>query len=87
MCETNTRQRAPEQAAASTVEALAFSLRRGVGALKRNDVRWRLGDLNEDQLREMCKRLQRRDGRIAPPWPDADIEVLIEAWTTCHADG
>jgi hypothetical protein len=71
-------------AAASTVEALAYSLRAGVGVLSRKDVRQRLTALDENQLRAMCARLQRRNGRIAPPWPDADIDPLIEAWTACH---
>jgi hypothetical protein len=71
-------------AAQSTVAAVMFSLRLGPAALSRDDVQARLADVDETQLREMVVLLQKRDGRIAPPWSDAEIEKLIEIWTACH---
>jgi hypothetical protein len=71
-------------AAASTIEALAYSLRQGVCVLARPDVLRRLSELNENQLHEMIVRLQKRDGRIAPRWLDNEIEKLIETWAPRH---
>ena len=41
-----------------TVEALMYSLRRGVAALSEPDCQRRLADLNDDQMREVAIRLQ-----------------------------
>ena len=71
-------------AAQSTIDAVMYSLRSGVAALKRQDVRTRLATVDESQLRQMCALLGKRDGRIAPLWPDADIKTLIKAWVACH---
>ena len=71
-------------AAQSTVDAVTYSLRGGTAVLTRDDVRGRLADIAEDQLREMIVLLQKRDGRIAPRWEDGDIEKLVETWTICH---
>jgi hypothetical protein len=69
-----------DRAAASTVEALMFSLRRGgVGALARHDVQVRLSELLDlEQVREVCGRVQNFKQHIAPPWSEADVGLLIE---------
>jgi len=71
-------------AAQSTIDAVMYSLRGGAAVLARDDVQHRLAVIDESQLRQMIVMLQRRDGRIAPPWPDDDIKKLIETWTSCH---
>jgi hypothetical protein len=73
-------------AAQSTVDAVMYSLRGGTAVLTRDDVRDRLSAIADDQFREMIVLLQKRDGRIAPPWSDDDIRELIATWTQCHAD-
>jgi hypothetical protein len=70
-------------AAQSTIDAVMYSLRRGT-VLDRDDVQHRLSLIDETQLREMIALLQKRDGRIAPPWSDDDIEKLVETWTARH---
>src|SRR5262245_7017690 len=68
------------------VEALMFSLRsRGTGALKEGPTKRRLGDLNEQQLHEVCGRLQRLKPHIAPAWAPEQITALVDAWNRCHA--
>ena len=65
-----------------------FSLReRGTAALTESDARRRLGALSEGQLHEICARLQKLKPEIARPWANADVELLVEAWVTCHGDG
>ena len=69
-----------DRAAASTVEALMLALReRGTAALTEPDVERRLGALSESQLHEVCARLQKLRPEIARPWPDSDVERLVEA--------
>jgi hypothetical protein len=60
-----------DRAAASTVEALMFSLSSGAGALARPDVRHRLSQLNKEQLCEVAARLLKF---TAAGWTEADIE-------------
>jgi hypothetical protein len=67
-------------AAANTVEALCYSLRSGIGMLAHPEVRQRLSLLTEDQLRDVCTRMQRHKPPIAPPWSEADVEKLIAEW-------
>lgn len=69
-------------AAQSTVDALMYSLRSGVGVLSRSDVRQRLAALNEKQLRDVCTALQNR--KVAKSWTAADVEKLIETWMASH---
>ena len=73
-----------EPAAQSTIDAVMFSLRGGAAVLSRDDVHGRLAVIDENQLREMIAVLQKRDGQIAPRWPDEDIEKLVETWMACH---
>jgi hypothetical protein len=68
---------ADSAAAQSTVDALLFSLRSGTAVLSRQDVRRRLTDINENQVREICALLQKRE----PRWSDDELEKLLEAWT------
>ena len=66
------------RAAASTVEALMFSLReRGVQALDEPDTRQRLSQLSDDQLAEVGTRLQRLKPEIARAWSGDDVEALM----------
>jgi hypothetical protein len=68
----------PQRAAASTTEALMFSLRsRGVQALGEPDVVHRLAQVNDAQLREVAVRLQKLKPHIAPAWAPKDVEVLL----------
>lgn len=73
------------KAAASTVEALIYSLRSGIDALARNDVQERLGRTDEKQLHEICARVQSFKPHIAKPWTDDEAERLVTMWTTRHA--
>jgi hypothetical protein len=61
-----------------TFEALTYSLRKGIGALSRADVRARLAQLTEAELQETCGRVQR--GKVAAPWSDEEAKKLIATW-------
>jgi hypothetical protein len=65
------------RAANSTVEALAFSLRSGVGALKEPATRRRLLGLSDRQLLEVCARVRRYKPEIAPIWSDDDVNTMM----------
>jgi hypothetical protein len=71
----------------ATVEALMFSLRRGVGALNdpKTDNQRRLSELSEQQLREVCERLQNFKPNIAPAWPSEDVQKLVHIWRRIRA--
>jgi hypothetical protein len=62
------------------VEALMFSLRRGVGELTKPDTLRRLLGLNEQQLEAICLRAQEFRPEIAPAWSADDVDLLISAW-------
>jgi hypothetical protein len=66
------------RAANSTVEALAFQLRSGVGVLKEASVRRRLSELSDEQLVEIGARVQRHKPEIAPVWSDDDVDTLMQ---------
>ena len=68
--------RAPE----ATVDALMFSLRRGVGELTKPDTLRRLSGLNEQQLEAICLRAQAFRPEIALAWSADDVDLLISAW-------
>jgi hypothetical protein len=68
------------QAPAALVEALMYSLRRGVTELTRPDAQRRLTELAADQLEAVCLRVQAFQQRIAPAWSAADVDLLILAW-------
>jgi hypothetical protein len=62
------------------VEALMYSLRRGVGELTNPDSQRRLAALSEDQLQTVCLRVQTFQPNIAEPWSADDVDLLISAW-------
>jgi hypothetical protein len=72
------------RAARSTVEALMYSLRNGVGALARPDVLRRLSELSDAQLREVAVRVQKFEAHIAPAWTAENVRVLLAARSKVH---
>jgi hypothetical protein len=76
---------APEHLAASTVEALVFGLRDGLAALPKNPNRLRrLSELNAEQLRAVCERVQNFQTHIAPAWRPNEVKALIAIWSNRH---
>jgi hypothetical protein len=72
-------------AAASTVEALMFGLRDGLMAVSKNPDRLRrLSELNAEQLRAVCERLQDFKPHIAPAWRPNEVRALIALWSKRH---
>jgi hypothetical protein len=69
----------------TTVEALMFSLRDGVGALGRSATLRNLSELSDAQLREVAVRVQKFKPEIAQPWGSEDVKVLIAARSRVHA--
>jgi DNA-binding cell septation regulator SpoVG len=69
--------RAPE----ATVEALMYSLRRGINELTSPDAKRRLSELSEDQLRAVCERLRNFKPEIAPAWTPEEVEALTVIWS------
>jgi hypothetical protein len=67
--------------AESVVEALMFSLRRGVNELARPDTKRRLSGLSEDQLRAVGRRLQNFKPEIATAWTPEQVEALFIVWS------
>jgi hypothetical protein len=66
------------RAAASTVEALMWSLRtRRVAALKETDTPNRFKQLSDDQVIDVAERLQKLQPHIAKPWSDQEITELF----------
>jgi hypothetical protein len=72
-------------AAQSTIDALMYSLRSGTAALSREDVRQRLAALDENQMRDVCPRLQKRNPNVAKSWTSDEIECFVTAWAARHA--
>jgi len=70
--------------AASTVEALMYTLRAGGTALACPHARRRLSELSEAQLHEVCARLQRFLPRIARAWTPVEVELLVAIWVDLH---
>jgi hypothetical protein len=69
------------RAAASTVEALVYQLRRGGAELSNPNARRRLLELSEQQLHEVSTWLQKFMPHIARAWIPAEIEILVELWS------
>ena len=63
-------------AAALTIDALMYSLRRGVGALSNPKTLGRLAALDERQLLDVMVRLQKFNAEIAPAWTPEQVAVL-----------
>jgi hypothetical protein len=74
----------PARAAASTIEALMFSLRAGGVALACPHARRQLAELTETQLHEVCARLQKIDPNIARAWTPIEVELLVAVWSDLH---
>ena len=72
------------RAAASTVEALMYSLRAGGTALACPHARRGLSELSEAQLHDVCARLQRFQPRIARAWTPVEVELLVAIWVDLH---
>jgi hypothetical protein len=72
------------QAPAALVEALMYSLRRGVGEIDKPDTQRRLSELDKGQLKAICRRLQNFKPEIAPPWSPQDVAALIAKWRELH---
>jgi hypothetical protein len=73
-------------AAASPVEALVSGLRDGLVALSKNPERLRrLSELNAEQLRAVCERLQDFQPHIAPAWTPNEVRALVVIWSKRHA--
>jgi hypothetical protein len=68
----------------ATVEALIYSLRRGVAELTRPDTQRRLSDLDADQLKAVCRRVQSFNLDIATPWSSDEVAALIGKWRELH---
>jgi len=68
------------RAAASTVEALMFSLRGGVNELEKPDTMRRLSVVDSDQVQEISERLQ----NIAPAWSPDQVAALVAIWSKLH---
>jgi hypothetical protein len=72
-------------AAAATVEALVFGLRDGLAALPKNPDRLRrLSELNAEQLKAVCHRVQNFNPEIATPWSSEEVEALVGIWSKRH---
>ena len=78
------RQARPGRAAASTVEALVYQLRRGGTGLSNLKGRQRLSELSEQQLHELSARLQKFMPHIARAWSPSEVELLVELWSDLH---
>jgi hypothetical protein len=65
----------------TTIEAIMFSLRRGVNELARPDTKHRLAELSEDQLRAVCKRLRNFKPETATAWTPEEIGALAAIWS------
>jgi hypothetical protein len=74
----------PSGAAASTVEALVYQLRRGGTELSNPNARRRLLELSEQQLHEVSARLQKFMPHIARAWSPSEVELLVQLWSDLH---
>jgi hypothetical protein len=67
--------------AQTTIEALLFELRDGLGALAEDATRGRLGRCDQDGVRQVTSRLREgKGGPCDPNWSKTDIETLIVEW-------
>jgi hypothetical protein len=73
-------ENAMRAAAAATIDAMVFSLRRGVGELAQPDTVRRLSMLDPDQLKTVCRRVQAFQPGIAQLWSTSSVDELISAW-------
>jgi hypothetical protein len=73
------------RAATSEVEALEFSMRKGIEALMAPAAKRRLSELSEDQLREVRAQLKNFKPNIAPVWTPEEVEALVIIWSELNA--
>jgi hypothetical protein len=64
----------------TTIEALMFSLRRGVTELAQSGTLRRLSALDGDQVKQVCRRVQAFQPGIVQPWSADEVAALISAW-------
>lgn len=76
------RKRRPTPTTA--VEALMYSLRRGIIELTQPDTLRRLSMFDEGQLKAICRRLQNFKPEIATPWSSEEVAALIARWRELH---
>jgi hypothetical protein len=70
---------------AATVEALVYGLREGLAALASHPNRLRrLSELSLDQVKDVCRRLQSFNPKIATPWTSDQAAALITKWEELH---
>jgi len=72
-------------AADSTVEAIAYALRAGVGALRDKSTLARIAQLDKRQAKDIAERLLKerwsKDGkRRVPPWTEDEIKAFVKVW-------
>jgi hypothetical protein len=65
----------------ATIDALVYSLRRGINELTGPDAKRRLSELSEEQLRAVCERLRNFKPEIAPAWTPEEAEALTVIWS------
>jgi hypothetical protein len=68
----------------ATVDALVYSLRRGITELTRPDAQRRLTELAADQVKTICRRLQNFNPEIATPWSPEEVTALIAKYEELH---
>jgi hypothetical protein len=74
----------PELVGHPRVEALIYSLRRGITELTRPDAQRRLTELAADQVKTICRRLQNFNPEIATPWSPEEVTALIAKYEELH---
>ena len=77
-------ERVRGRAAASTVDALVYQLRKGGAALSDPNATRRLAELSEQQMHEVSARLQKFMPHVARPWTPDEVEVFVELWSALH---
>jgi hypothetical protein len=73
-----------DRAAASTIEALMFSLRDGIHALTTPATLERLSKLDERHLSEVAERVQNFRQAIASAWTPNEVKALVMIWGESH---
>jgi len=81
---TELNEQRGREAASATIDALMYSLRRGVNALSNQNTLGRLAKLDEWQLIDVAARLQKFKPEIAPAWLPDQIEILATVWRKLH---
>lgn len=65
--------------AQSTIEALMYELRDGLGALAEDGARGRLASCDRTAVKHVMRRL-RAGHRFDPKWSEADVQTLMLEW-------